>query len=570
MSSVLDVSLREGNTQNIKGSATIGLLASRIFLEGPIIKERTSFLISLRRSFWDFFANPIQRISQNPEVLSYNFFDVTLKINHQLNPTNVISASFYTGKDRFSTQVDESVTIDNQNFRLEEKYTLGWGNRIAMLRWTSGKANPWLSKLTLYNTIYRFDISDQLRQNSNGTIRKFFLSFQSDIQNWTIAEDLQFSITHNHTLRLGANAGMYLFTPGAFILEQDNDSTATEDRNASGFRIQTYEWNTYLEDELGLGKKIQINAGLRLNGFISGDKQVIIPQPRVSVNFDINAKTSLRGSFSRMGQFIHVLSNSTVSMPLDLWVPSTPNIGPQSGWELSAGIFRNESKYWELTLEAYYKQLKGMVEYQEGANMFMDGVSTQLANTPLWEQKVVTGKGWSYGIEGLLRKKEGRFDGWLSYSLAWHRRQFTLLNNGEPFPYKYDRRHDFDLVFHYLWKPNISFDLTWSYQSGQTGNLPVGGYAAHPWIDGFAFDDFIVFYGSRNSYRFKPYHRLDVGITLKKSRWGGTQSWKLGVYNLYNRANPFAVSVYGRPGTASVIESSLFPILPIVSYQWAF
>jgi hypothetical protein len=267
-----------------------------------------------------------------------------------------------------------------------------------------------------------------------------------------------------------------------------------------------------------------------------------------------------------MTQYIHLLTNAGLGLPTDLWVPATSLIGPEQSYITATGFAYNFKKGYEFSLEAFYKKMTGLIEYKDGAS-YVD-----LEND--WQTKVETGSGESYGAEVFVQKKAGKISGWIGYTLSWTNRTFLNLNNGKPFPYKYDRRHDASIALAYDWKENKAFSLTWVYGSGTAISLPRSSYVENSYSNlnsQFFQHSSIEHYGSRNEYRMRPYHRLDLSYTTtKKTRWG-ERSWTIGIYNVYSRANPFFMELgRDREGNKKFIQYSLFPIIPSIAYQFNF
>lgn len=576
LSSVVDITLKEGNREALSGGASLGLLASKLYLEGPLGSEKTSFLISGRRSFLDLFADPIQQLLDQPERLSYNFYDITAKVNHRFSSRDQVFLSVYAGRDGFVARSSQSVSQGSQTAEIEQRSGLNWGNRTAVLRWTHVGRGAWFSRVMLYGTDYRFAVNERQRRSlelANGGVDQqvFQLNYRSLLRDVAVQADWQFAPSPNHTLRSGAKGTYRVFSPATFVFDREVSDSLLSDSSNSLLPNTGWEWSAYLEDEVQLGLNWQLNLGLRLSGFLVQGRSYFIPQPRASLRWQLTAGRSFQASYSRMGQYIHLLSSSTVSLPVDLWVAATEQVPPQTGWQVAVSYAQELLQGWDFSLETYYRRMANVIEYQEGANLLLDGADpTVLTANQAWESQVVQGRGWAYGAELLLRRRQGAVTGWLSYGLAWARRQFDELNQGEVFPYTFDRRHDLSLSLQYTWRPGLAVGLTWVFQSGRAGNIPLATHTTHPILSVQGLEEYIAYYGPRNSYRFRPYHRLDLSFTWRKPKWGGEQAFKLGLYNAYSRRNPFALTFFNRPGIPRLVETSLFPILPIIAYQWKF
>jgi hypothetical protein len=576
LSSVVDITLKEGNREKLSGGASIGLLASKLYLEGPIGSEKTSFFISGRRSFLDLFADPIQRLRGQADRLSYNFYDLTAKVNHRLSPRDQVFFSAYAGRDGFATLNTRSTSQGGLAAEIEQRSGLNWGNRTAVLRWTHLGKGAWFSQVMLYGTDYRFEVADRQRRSltqANGAVDEqvFQLDYRSLLRDVALQADLQAAPSPRHTLRTGAKGTYRLFSPATFVFDREVSDSLLRDSSNSLPPTTGWEWSAYLEDDIELGQHWQLNLGLRMSGFVVREQSYVIPQPRASLRWQATPRSSFQASYSRMGQYIHLLSNTSVSLPIDLWVAATDRVPPQTGWQVAGSYGQELMQGWDFSVDGYYRRMANVISYQEGANLLLDGADpTVLSANQTWESQVVQGQGWAYGAELLLRRRQGDVTGWLSYGLAWARRQFDSLNQGVPFPYTYDRRHDLSLGLQYTWKPGLEVGLTWVFQSGRAGNIPLATYTTHPALSVDSEELYIASYGPRNSYRLRPYHRLDLSFTWRKPKWGGEQAFTLGLFNAYNRRNPFALTFRNRPGLPILYETSLFPLLPIISYQWKF
>ncbi len=308
--------------------------------------------------------------------------------------------------------------------------------------------------------------------------------------------------------------------------------------------------------------------GLHASAFQVDDSFYSSLQPRVATRYLVSDALSLKASYARMTQYIHLLTNSGVGLPTDLWVPATGSVPPQQSHQVALGAARTLRDKYEISLEGYYKTMDNVIEYKEGASFAEPGRD--------WQTLVEVGNGWSYGAELLLQKKVGKTTGWLGYTLSWTNRQFDNLNFGKAFPYKYDRRHDASIALVHQWRENREFSFTWVFGTGNAISIPRTIYAGEESSDSFSFGsgffnpEEIYYYGDRNSYRMQSYHRLDASVTFrKKNRWG-ERAWVFGVYNAYNRKNPFFIYYDGFGEVRSFKQFSLFPVIPSVSYRFEF
>ena len=365
----------------------------------------------------------------------------------------------------------------------------------------------------------------------------------------------------NHLVKFGAGITQHKFSTGILSLSID-DSYETLDTTIGPKPIQSTESFVYMEDDVKLTKKLKVNWGVHLSSFHVRDTFFPSIQPRLSARYLLKKNWAIKGSYSEMRQFIHLLTNERAGLPTDLWVPATERAKPEDSWQLALGVakpLKIKNHDFEISLEGYYKEMNNVISYKEGAAFL--GINES------WEDKVESGWGQTYGAELFVQKKLGKLSGWLGYTLSWSNRQFDNINQGEVYPFKYDRRHDISIVLTYDFSENISFSSNWVYGSGQALSLPEYQYIVSD-LWGWSPNIPVAQADHKNSYRMPDYHRLDVGMTFKKEKKWGERTWNIGVYNAYNRLNPFFVYIDDYEG--KVKQISLFPIIPSVSYNFKF
>lgn len=567
LSSVIDIHMKEGNMNKIQGEGSIGIVASKLTLEGPIKKDQTSFIVSARRTYIDLLTRPLIKLAtQGNETAGYYFYDLNAKINHRINDKNRIYLSSYLGDDKAYGRYSNFYIYDNQRTDYKENFGLTWGNLTTALRWNSIINKKLFSNLTATYSRYRFDIFSEYEETISGTVTSetnfYAAKYLSGIRDYALKIDFDYLPSPKHYVRFGAQAISHQFTPGAFNFK----STEARDTTFGASKILAKEFFVYAEDDFLITDRLKINFGLHASGFYVQNRFYHSVQPRVSGRYLLNPMLSLKGSYAKMAQFIHLLTNAGLGLPTDLWVPATPLIGPELSHIFSAGFGFSPSRNYELSIEGYYKEMNGLIEYKDGANF--------LNLEDNWQNKVEVGRGESYGAELFLQKKTGKVNGWVGYTLSWTNRQFDNLNNGEWFPFKYDRRHDVGVALAYQWKEDRDFSFTWVYGTGSAISLPVSAYqSGSPETGpfGFFFGGPIYHFEGRNGFRMRPYHRLDIGFGQKKKTGWGEQRWSMGVYNLYNRRNPFFMDIgTDRSGKRKFIQYSLFPIIPSLSYSFKF
>ncbi len=565
LSSVIDISMKEGNNQELKGEGSIGLIASRITVEGPLIKDRTSFIVSARRTYIDILARPlIKASSEGDETAGYYFYDLNTKINHKINEKNRIYLSAYMGDDKAYSKYKGFYINNNERTDYKDEFGLRWGNISTALRWNSIISNKLFSNVTATYSRYRFDIfaeSEEKITTPSSTSKYFYKDqYISGIRDYALKADFDFIPNPSHYVKFGAQAINHLFTPGVYSYRGTDDSDTT----FGARRIYSQEFAAYIEDDFMISRALKMNFGVHASGFLVEGKFYKSIQPRLAARYLMTPTLSWKASFATMTQYLHLLTNAGLGLPTDLWVPATPTIKPEQSAIASTGFAFNLKNEYELTVEGYYKTMQNLIEYKDGASY--------LNIQDNWQTKVEVGDGESYGAEFFLHKKTGKVNGWLGYTLSWTNRTFPNLNEGKTFPYKYDRRHDVEIAIAYEPKPNRELALTWVYGTGTAISLPKStyeGYMDH--FDYFNYQNNIQYYEGRNAFRMRAYHRLDFSYTTTKKTKFGERSWTIGVYNLYSRRNPFFMEIgYDRDGNKKFIQYSLFPIIPSIAYRFKF
>ncbi len=565
LSSVLDVTMKDGNINKFQTEGGIGLIASRISVQGPIKKDKASFIISARRTYIDALAKPFIKKSSDFYGSGYYFYDLNAKINYRFSEKDRLFISGYFGRDVF----------DFVNAKRSFKTNIPWGNRTATVRWNHVFNRRLFANTTLLYNDYKFKFAAQQESLEIG--------LSSGIRDYSLKTDFDYYPLPNHKLKFGGLITYHKFIPNVASGRQDS-VIFTPNNETEKYAAEAA---LYIQDDWEIGEQWKINYGVRWSSFtqigpykkftrdINGNKldstvyKSFAPvktyggfEPRVTVRYAINDETSIKASVTRNLQYIHLVSNSGTTLPTDLWVPSTYIVKPQISWLYAAGLFKNfNDNTWETSLEVYYKDMQNQVEYQEGY--------TPSLKDP--EEEFVFGKGWSYGSEVLLNKVKGRFTGWIGYTLSWTWRKFPQLNDGEKYPAKFDRRHDLSVVGNYELNKKWKFGAVFVYGTGNAITLPERFYI----INGVLTQE----YSKLNQYRMKAYHRMDFSATYtptpKKQR--KLQSyWVFSIYNLYSRLNPYFIyfDQAGSPVTGDLkVEArqvSLFPILPAVTWNFKF
>lgn len=583
LSSVVDVALKEGNTRKLKVQGGIGTIASRLTVEGPIKKDTSSFIISARRTYIDVLLKPFIKPSSNFYGSGYYFYDLNMKLNYKLSEKDQVFLSGYFGRDVFTFKSKQT------NFGTR----IPWGNATGTIRW-----NRVINQKLFMNTIatitdYRFAFE--------GLQEEFEFRLNSGIRD--IGGKIQFNYYPNylHNIKWGAEYTHHEFTPNN-VYARSGD---TEFNTGKQVSILSHEMAAYALDEFDINENLRFNVGVRVSHFIHVgpfDRYIPAPatglgiatppavisygkgekikgytgfEPRINFRYTLDKNSSIKGGFMQNYQYIHLTSLSPTSLPTDVWLPSTDVLHPQKGIQYSLGYFRNFSEdKWESSAEIYYKTMENQSEFKEGAQ------PEQTVNDNI-DNLLVFGKGYSYGLELFLKRRVGRLNGWVGYTLARTYRVFKDIDNGDPFPTRWDRRHDISVVANYKISNRVDLGFVFVYGTGNAITLPVERY----FYEGRVID----VYGERNSFRMAPYHRADVSVTLHQKKKYITNekgeqvekprrvnsNWNFSVYNLYNRRNPYFI-YFGNSGQlgnniqVKAYQVSLFPVLPSVTWNFEF
>lgn len=584
LSAVLDVRLKEGNRQKLSGNAGLGVLATHVSLEGPFKNGKTTFLVSARRGNLDLFSRLASlRSSGGNSVVGYSFYDASAKLTHRLTPKDQLLAAVYAGGDRlFVRQKPQTIAGPQGELRYQNASNLRYGNVLGSLRWQRQYTSRLFGTATLAATRFHYTNGETFRLEDRSAAglqaEDSRASFSSGVQDVLAKADFEFYPRPAHQLRFGATGIRHVFTPGSNYFTS-RTHTAAQDTAFGSQRIAAWEAAVYAEDEMRLTPRLSANAGLRAVRYWVGGRAFGSLEPRLLATYLVGERTAVKASYASMQQYLHLLSNNGAGLPTDLWVPATARVAPQRARQVAVGLAHTlPGGAWELSLEGFYKTLHQLIEFREGATFYNSSQD--------WQDKVATGgRGRVRGVEALVQRKTGRLTGWVGYTWARNERQFAQLNEGNWYPYKYDRRHDASVVLIYALRPRITLSATWVYGTGNALTLAQGNYnvidQSYGRIAGTVSDRYLFpsaeLYGPKNSFRMRAYHRLDVGATFTKPVKHGERIWRVGAYNAYSRHNPYYIYYSGgsndnyfTPGQKKLYQLSLFPILPAVSYERSF
>ena len=448
-----------------------------------------------------------------------------------------------------------------------------WGNGTGTIRWNHIYTPKLFSNTSLILSDYKLQFG--IRDEFDTTF--FDLKFKSGIRDWTAKHDFDFFPNNYHHLKFGVQTTQHKFTPSAVVLKANQIGAETKVNN-----IYSIESGIYIEDDWKITSLLRINYGIRASFYTVKKTNFIFPEPRFSARYLMNETSALKISYAMMNQYIHLLSSTGVSLPTDLWVPATNGLKPMQSQQFAIGYAKDIKEDFTLEVEGYYKSMKRVSFYKEGASFLLADDPTG-AQDISWEKNITQGKGWSYGGEILFKKNKGKWTGWLGYTLSWIYVQFDSINFGKKFHPRYDRRHDISLVNIYKFNNNITFSLTWVYGTGNAITLPLAQYNAAPHNpllqDGYSEQKFFGNntnfrndYGEKNSFRMAAYHRMDVGVQFHKKSKYFTRTFEVSVYNLYSRMNPFFyyIEQTNDPEKQKLKQITLFPIIPSVSWCFKF
>jgi len=550
LSSVLDVKMNDGNDKKFGVSGGIGLISSRLTVEGPIVKDRGSFVISARRTYADLFL----KLSRDTTInkASLYFYDFNAKANYKIDNNNRIFLSGYFGKDVLG---------------LSNTFGINWGNATGTLRLNHLFSDKLFSNTSLIfsNYNYKIDINSGIEMN-----------IISQIQDYSFKQDFQLYNGTNSTLKFGVNSIVHNIIPGIITASSSVDLKSLTNKHA-------WENALYISHQYNFSKRLSAEYGARLSSFsllgpgqfytydAAGNatdtasyskgkyiKTYFYVEPRLTFNYNLNAQSSLKWAYSRNVQNLHLLSNSTSGNPTDLWIPSSNNVKPEISDQVSLGYYRNfADNQYEFFSEIYYKYLQNQIDYKNGAQLnFNENVESQL----------LSGIGRAYGLEVFLKKKYGKLNGWISYTLSRTERKFDLINNGNYYPATQDRTHDVSIVGIYNLNKRWTLSATWVYNTGNAVTFPTGKYQ----VDGQT----MFYYSNRNANRMPPYHRLDLGATwIVKKTAKFESSWTFSLYNAYNRENAYMINFRNNetdPTKTEAVQTTLFKMIPSFSYNFKF
>lgn len=588
VSSIVDIRTNDGNMKENHGTVSIGLISDKLHLEGPIIKDKLAYSVSARGMHTVLYA-PVIKMVLKDAYANYYFYDLNGKVTWRLSDRDRFYFGAYHGRDRFvydeKNEGEGTETIGTQtthhNYKDRTDVRVFWGNTVGSARWNHVFNSKLFANTTLSYNRYRMvmgagstetDIVDGVTTSS-----RYHLDYHSGIRDFGIRTDFDYTPSPKHLVKFGTEYLWHTFIP---------ERMSAVDREVNGADIQVdttihfadpkkkyrgHELSFYAEDDFSVGEHLTFNPGVHLSMFNTEGRTYWSLQPRVSAKFATGTGYSFKAGYARMAQYVHLLSSAQISLPVDLWVPITKDIRPVTSDQYSIGAYYDGIKGWEFSVEAYLKNMRNILEYKDGTLM--------LGTSEGWENRVEMGEGTAKGIEFLVQKTAGKTTGWLAYTLAKTDRIFPdgSINNGERFPYKYDRRHCIDLSVDHRFNKKWGINATWTFATGGTTTVPVRQVAV---FSPYGYITDAQYVDHRNNFRIPPSHRLNIGCNLHKERRRGESIWNFSVYNAYNRMNPnFVFMDYGPDydnngnyaGTSLKMKKiTILPLLPSVSWTRNF
>ena len=588
VSSIVDIRTNDGNMKETHGSIGVGALTEKFHLEGPIVKDKLSYSLSARGLHTIFF-DPLIRMAgkkltdDGEEIyMNYFFYDLNGKITWRLSDSDRFFLASYNGRDQMGVKYTEDETYygDTEGFN-RTKLGLGWGNNVVSLRWNHVFSSQLFANTTVAYNRYRMSMNSGMWSqgtNYDGTKYRydFDIDYLSGIRDWSAKLDFDYVPSPRHLVKFGAEYMYHTFLPQTLTAvtysEEGNDKNNTNDTYGNTTPYKGHDMSVYVEDDFSVTDRLTFNPGLHMSLFNTDGKSYWSLQPRVSAKYAWDGGWSLKAGYARMAQYVHLLSSAQISLPVDLWVPITKDIKPVTSDQFSTGVYFDGIKGWEFSVEGYYKSMHNILEYKDGTVM--------IATNTGWETKVEMGEGRAMGLEFFVQKTAGPLTGWIAYTLAKSDRQFPngSINLGERFPYKYDRRHNFNINANWQVTPRIDLSATFVFATGGTTTLPVRKTAilspGDYWVQSADYVE------HRNNYRLPASHHLNLGANFHRKKRHGERIWTVGVYNVYNQMNPNLVMVHyetkretpdSEPVTSLVMEKvTILPIIPSVSYTYQF
>ncbi len=566
LSSVLDIALKEGDLNKRRTHVNVGVISGLVTLEGPIKKGRVSYLVSARRTYLD----ALLLLFQPPgDKYGYYFMDGIGKLAY-VSDKHGFYLSLYGGQDRFWFR---SRSLRQGSADRYRSY-LNWGNLTGSLRWQGQLTPRVLATASLARSAYALDFfeNDIEDQPNQGRRYEENVFFTSGVRDWSQRNDLTWYLPGDNEVRFGSVLIAHRFTPSSRRTASSFEDVDTTRSSKTGGIERLHAWSMalYGETQLAFGPDVDMVLGIRLSRYDLGDAAYTFPEPRFLTRYRLTDRTTVEAAVTYASQSVHLLSRSSIGVPLDLWLPATRRVRPEEAWQFTLGGTRVMTQSVQISADVYYKSMKHLITPITGSNL----VGVDASN---WEDRVEIGDGEAYGMEWLLRKREGRLRGWIAYTLARSTSRFANIDGGRRFPNRYDRTHDVAVTGTYCLSEIWCVSSTWVFATGNAVWLPaqrlpgVEDFAGHVSDPDYSPVPDAYDYGPRNNKREPNYHRLDISFQHTKPIGRGMRTWTIGVYNAYARRNPFFITASPRPdGTIAYKQFSPFILIPGISYDYSF
>ncbi|MCR5352186.1 MAG: TonB-dependent receptor [Bacteroidales bacterium] len=579
ISSIVDIRTNDGNMKETHGSLTVGVLNDRFHLEGPIVKDKLSYSLSTR-GLHSVIAAPFIRLFNKDRYFNYYFYDINGKLTWRATDQDRFYLSVYQGADNGGIEQKSHYSINDENgepardVSSRDDIGIDWGSTVGALRWNHIFSNRLFANTTLSVNRYRmtmsFEHEQQVREQGGKPSKTGYdADYRSGILDFGARIDFDWTPVPNHLVKFGAEYTHHIFHPETLTSLTRSDTGRQGEEYNLGKHYQGEDSSIYAEDNISLGNHLTLNPGLRLSWFNTQGRDYLSLQPRFAAKYSLDSDLSFKAGYSRMAQYVHLLSSTAIALPLDLWVPITEKIGPVTADHYSVGAYYDGLPGWEFSLEGYWKEMYNLMEYKEGVML--------IGSSDNWEEQVETGRGRAYGLELFVQKTQGKTTGWIAYTLSRSERWFPngSINMGRPFPYKYDRPHAFNLTLNHKFSEKVDVSISWIFSSGSTLTLPMRKSAT---IDPNGSVVEINYVESRNNFRLPPSHRLNLGVNLhKRTRRGNESIWNFSIYNAYNAMNPNFILCEEKYNEETheyegiqLNKLSILPIIPAFSYTYIF
>ncbi|MBO4340418.1 MAG: TonB-dependent receptor [Bacteroidales bacterium] len=587
VSSIVDIRTNDGNMKKTSGSIGVGVLTDKLHIEGPIINDKLSYSVSARglhSMLYDPFIRLYGQIMPKAygEDMSmyanYYFYDLNGKLSWRLSDNDRFYLMAYNGKDFIGADFSEE--WENGASMTRTDTGIGWGNSVVSLRWNHIFSQKLFANTTVAYNDYRMLMGMGVKVREYDEEYPYILdldfNYNSGIRDWSGKLDFDYVPSPRHLIKFGSEYAYHTFFPRTSTIstvETSEGETMKEVMNLGRDRnFYGHELSVYAEDDMSITDHLTFNPGINVSFFYTDGRPYLEYQPRVSAKYAFDSGLAFKAGYARMAQYVHLLSSTQISLPMDLWVPITAKIKPVTSDQYSVGAYHDGFKGWEFSLESYYKHMNNILEYKDGASVLVSESS--------WEDKVEMGEGRCYGLEFFVQKTAGDLTGWIAYTLAKSERRFPdgTISLGQWYPYKYDRRHNFNINLNYKISPTLEANAAWVYASGGTTTI---AYRTTGTLDP---DNNMVgqtaYVQQRNNFRLPASHHLNVGLTQHRQRKHGTRDLTLSVYNVYNRMNPNLVYVTyatrfdektkSYKEQIAVEKVTILPIMPSLSWTYNF